>query len=316
MPEPGYPSLDQLKVLRAVVDAGSFAAAGRALGRATSAVSYTIANLERQLGVQLFDRLHTREPVLTDAGRVVLSRALAISIGVDDLRASVKGLLGGLEAEVSLVVDVMLPSDRLVDAVRAFEAQFPTVKLRLYVEALSAVSQLVQSGVATVGIGGLMHIAAPGIEQTAVGSVELIPVAAPSHPLAQKKVMHAGEVRRHRQLILTVRSSFAEQQDMGVFGDEAWRLADLGAKHALLIGGAGWGMMPEPMVRADIVAKRLVRLNVPETRGASYFLQAIYRTDNPPGPAAAWIIERFAGQAADRGATARRAAPRANGKRK
>ena len=48
---PGLPSLDQLTVFLSVVETGSFAAAGRRLGRATSAISYTIANLELQLGV-------------------------------------------------------------------------------------------------------------------------------------------------------------------------------------------------------------------------------------------------------------------------
>ncbi len=43
------------------------------------------------------------------------------------LRAKLKGMLNGLEAEVALVVDVMLPTERLVDAIRAFEREFPTV---------------------------------------------------------------------------------------------------------------------------------------------------------------------------------------------
>ena len=46
-------------------------------------------------------------------------------------------MLNGLEAEVALVVDVMLPTERLVDAIRAFEREFPTVALRLHVEALA-----------------------------------------------------------------------------------------------------------------------------------------------------------------------------------
>ena len=49
-------SLDQMQVLLTVVDTGSFAAAGRKLGRATSAISYAIDTLESQLGLELFDR--------------------------------------------------------------------------------------------------------------------------------------------------------------------------------------------------------------------------------------------------------------------
>ena len=138
MPRPGVPSFDQLAVFLTVVETGSFAAAGRRLGRATSAVSYAIANLEQQLGVQLFDRDQARRPALTQAGAAVLSEARSVSVGVDNLRAKVKGLLDGLEAEIALAVDVMLPTARLVDAMQAFEATFPTVTLRLYVEALGS----------------------------------------------------------------------------------------------------------------------------------------------------------------------------------
>ena len=98
MQGPGLPSLDQLKVFLTVVETGSFAAAGRRLRRATSAVSYSVANLEQQLGVSLFDRERTRKPTLTKAGAAVLTEARTVSLGVDKLRAKVKGLLDGLEA--------------------------------------------------------------------------------------------------------------------------------------------------------------------------------------------------------------------------
>ena len=296
MPNPGTPTIDQLKVFLSVVEAGSFAAAGRRLGRATSAISYTVANLETQLGVTLFDREQTRKPTLTEAGAAVLAKARGVSAGVDDLRATVKGLLEGLEAEVVLVVDVMLPTTRLVDAVQAFEATFPTVKLRLHVEALSAVGQMVQAGVANIGIGGGLHTAEPGLEQIHVGDVEMIPVAAPNHPLARGDPNPPGAARRYRQLILTVRSPFSEGQDIGVFSADGWRMADLGAKHALLLAGRGWGNMPEPSVHADLAAGRLVRLQLPEVRGGAYPLHAICRTDGPPGTAAAWMIQKFVDQ--------------------
>ena len=92
---PGVPSLDQLRVFLTVVETGSFAAAGRRLGRATSAVSYSIANLEQQLGVPLFDRERAKNP-LTEAGIAVLSEARSLSVGVDNLRAKVNGLIDGL----------------------------------------------------------------------------------------------------------------------------------------------------------------------------------------------------------------------------
>ncbi|GGF42183.1 LysR family transcriptional regulator [Aliidongia dinghuensis] len=297
MSEPGFPSLDQLRVFLTVVETGSFTAAAKKLGRAISAVSYTIANLEQQLGIALFDRDQARTPKLTEAGSAIVSKASVVAVGIDDLRASVRALLKGLEAEVTLVVDVMLPSERLVDAVQAFEATFPTVKLRLHVEALSAVAQSVRRDGAMIGIGGGLLDIEPGLELIHVGDVEMIPVAAPNHPLAQSRPVAPGAARRHRQLILTVRMPFAEGPDVGVFAAETWRVADLGAKHALLLAGIGWGNMPEPNIRADLAAGRLVRLELPEAKSGLYPFQAMYRTDQPPGPAAAWLIQRFVDQA-------------------
>jgi DNA-binding transcriptional LysR family regulator len=297
MSEPGIPSIDQLKVFLTVVETGSFTAAAKRLNRAISAISYTIANLERQLGVSLFDREQTRTPKLTEAGTAILSKARVVATGVDDLRASARALLRGLEAELTVVVDVMLPRERLVDAVQAFEATYPTVKLRLHVEALSGVAQLVRQGGAMIGIGGGLLDVERELELVHVGDVEIFPVAAPTHPLAQSRRNAPGAARQHRQLVLTVRTPFSEGPDMGIFAAESWRLADLGAKHDLLLAGVGWGNMPEPSVRADLKAGRLVRLKLPEAKSATYSFQAMYRTDQPPGPAGAWLIQRFVEQA-------------------
>jgi hypothetical protein len=48
-----------------------------------------------------------------------------ISNGINGLRAKAKGLHQGLEAEVHLVLDVMLPAWRVVDALKAFRARCP-----------------------------------------------------------------------------------------------------------------------------------------------------------------------------------------------
>jgi DNA-binding transcriptional LysR family regulator len=97
--------------------------------------------------------------------------------------------------------------------------------------------------------------------------------------------------------VLTDRSLLTQGQDLGVIGTQTWRLADLGSKHMLLKEGIGWGYMPEPMVREDIAAGRLIRLDMPEYKDGFIRLHAIYRTDTPPGPAGSWLIARFVAQA-------------------
>jgi DNA-binding transcriptional LysR family regulator len=291
---PGQPTFDQLRVLIAVVESGGLAAAGRSLGRATSAISYALDQLEAQLGLALFTRGTTRRPQLTDAGEVVLAEARAVAGGIDGLRAKVKGLLDGLEAELSLVVDVLLPTERLVAALTALQAAFPTVTLRLHVEALGAVTQLLRDGTATLGVGGTVHLPPTGMIVQAMPGVEIVPVAAPGHPLARGR-MAPGTAAGHVQLVLTDRSRLTEGEDFGVLGSRTWRLADLGAKHSLLLAGVGWGGMPEPMVRSDLAAGRLVRLQLPDLADTRYPLALLHRADTPPGPAARWLMARLLG---------------------
>jgi len=71
-------SLDQLRTFIAAADEGSFSAAGRRLRRAQSVVSQTLANLEWQLGVKLFDR-SAPPPLLTDQGGALLADARTVS---------------------------------------------------------------------------------------------------------------------------------------------------------------------------------------------------------------------------------------------
>src|SRR5580700_5948111 len=109
MRNPAVPSVDQLLVLLAVAEVGSFTGAAKRLRRATSAISYAIDTLEGQLGLVLFDRGTTRKPKLTQVGEAIVAEAKVVAHSVDTLRARVRGLLEGLESEVSLVVDSIFP---------------------------------------------------------------------------------------------------------------------------------------------------------------------------------------------------------------
>jgi DNA-binding transcriptional LysR family regulator len=293
--DPKAPTLDQIAVFLAIVETGGFAAAARRLGRATSVVSYAIANLEAQLGVTLFQRAGTRKPALTDAGRAILADSRGIAIALDGLLAKARGLTQGLEAEASLVVDVMLPARKLVKALDEFRKKFPTVALRLRVEALGAVTQTVLEGLAAFGISGPLELSGDLLTRGPAGSVKMLPVAAPDHPLAlMPGTISAAQARDHIQLVLTDRSQLTADRDFGVLAVKSWRLADLGAKHALLLAGMGWGNMPKPMVNEDLKRGRLVALKIETPGDLAYPFHTVYRSDAPPGPAAYWLMERLA----------------------
>lgn len=291
MRDPGLPTLEQLRVFVAVIDQGSFSKAARELHRTQSVVSYTIANLEAQLNVALFDR-SKRKPTLTEAGKAVLADARTVSMKVDALRARAKTLAQGVEAEVSIAVDVMFPNCRLVAALQAFQLQFPTVGLRLRIEALGAVMHLVSERVCQIGITGPMLDFSDAFQSQPVGAITMIPVAAPTHPLALIDGIIPTEVARdYTQLVLTDRSQLTAGQNFGVIAVRDWRLGDLGAKHMLLRTGLGWGSMPEEMIREDLDQGKLVHLQLAHMISLEYTLHLINRVDEAPGLAGRWLMQ-------------------------
>ncbi|MBW0447125.1 LysR family transcriptional regulator [bacterium M00.F.Ca.ET.228.01.1.1] len=288
-------SMDQLRTFIAAADEGSFSAAGRRLRRAQSVVSQTLANLEGQINVQLFDR-SSRYPRLTEQGTALLAQARLVVSGMDGFKSKARAISEGLEPELSVVVDVMYPMASLTAAVGEFRNAFPHTPLRLYVEALGAVVRPVLDRECRLGISGSMPAVPETVDTEKLLDVPMVTVAAPAHPLASiRRVIRQRELEEHVQLVLTDRTTLTEGKTFGVLSPLIWRLADLGAKHAFLRAGFGWGHMPAAIVHDHIVSGELVPLQIenfqPQTPPIAMF--AIYRKDTPPGPAGRWFLDRL-----------------------
>jgi DNA-binding transcriptional LysR family regulator len=288
-------TLDQLRVFLAVVDAGSFTSASKKLRRAQSAVSYAIANLEKQLGVVLFDRA-SRTPKLTPAALALAAEARGVVTRVDHLRGLARQIAGGVEPSVSFAVDVLFPLDGLVASLSEFEQRFPTVALDLHTEVLGGVTQLVADGTCSFGIAGPLPKWPDRVVHRPITQLPMAWAAAPEHPLARVRgAIPADVAREHTQIVLTDRSRLTDGYDLGIVAARVWRVASLGAKHELLRAGLGWGGMPLHAIEEDLAKKKLVRLRLAgresERHEAPLFL--VYRPAEPPGPAAQWLVERL-----------------------
>ncbi len=293
-------SLDQLRTFIAAVDEGSFSAAARKLNRVQSAVSGWVNSLEDQIGVRLFDRTG-RFPKLTPEGVLLLADARAIVSGVNTLKARAKLMAAGLEAELSVVVDVFFPTNVVSATVRAFAERFPFTPLRLFVEGLGAGYQPVLDGRCSIGILAALPVAFPSLVSERLGEVPLVVVASANHPLAQMKgLIPRNELAKHVQLVLTDRSELMAGKDYGVMSPSTWRLADLSTKYAFLKDSVGWGSMPLHLVEHDIDVGALVVLEVDDMPRAGYPLaiSAVHQAAAPPGPAGRWFIDYLKGWSA------------------
>jgi DNA-binding transcriptional LysR family regulator len=288
-------SLDQLRAFIAAVEEGSFSAAGRRLLRAQSAVSEMIGNLEAQLGVVLFDR-SPRYPALTPAGVLLLTDARSVVRDVDRLKARASGIAGGLEPELSVVVDVLFSIEAVAECAQQYRDRFPHTPLRLFVEALGGAYQPLLEGRCSIGVVGSLPAAPDSMTLERLTAVPMMLVAARGHPLANYPgVIPKTELARHVQLVLTDRSQLTVGREFGVMSPLTWRLSDLFAKHAFLLKGLGWGGMPLHAVQQNLHEGGLVKLSIEDVpeQGLMLPMSAAYLTAKPPGPAARWFIEHL-----------------------
>jgi len=287
-------SLDQLRTFIAAADQGSFSAAGRRLKRAQSVVSQTLANLEGQLGVKLFDR-SGRLPILTDQGRALLADARVVAGDVDLLKARAKTLAGGHEPELSVAVDVMFPPAPFTATVAALQNKFPSTMLSVEFES-SAVVESVLDGRRTVGMVGSWARMPPTLTRQPLLSLRVPIIVSPRHPLA----IHRGPIpstllAEHVQLVHVDPADVAPNQGSVVRSAKLWRLFQLETKLAFLRAGLGYGALPLHLIEADLENGALVQITPEDAPPDGYMLSmsTIYRTDSPPGPVGRWFIERL-----------------------
>ena len=294
-------TLDQLRTFLTVAEEGSFSAAARKLSRVQSAVSQSMANLEHQLGLVLWDR-SSKLPKLTDQGRALGIAAARVSSEMTSLRQLAAAMQAGLEPFVSLCIDSLFPLSALIDLCKGFAQTFPAVDLRVDTQTMSAVSTRVLSGSATLGVVSPMGLSSK-LERRVLSQIVMIPVAAPAHPLAQRR----GRIPRrafepHVQVVLSERIESDDPDqlpegvpDQGVLSGRTWRVSDLHTKHELLRSGLGWGNLPEHLVRPDLASGRLLRLQPDGWADDEHalYLSAIYRPDSMFGPAHTWVLQQL-----------------------
>jgi DNA-binding transcriptional LysR family regulator len=308
-------TLDQLRALVAVADAGSFSAAARQLRRVQSAISTSMGNLEEALGVSIWDRSR-KVATLTEAGRAVLGAARRVLAEVDGLQRLTESMAAGLETTVSLCLDAFFPLPALTELCTAFALRFPEVELRVEHRVLSGVSERVLSGAASLGVAspaGLLR----GLEARALSAIRMVPVAAPGHPLAAVRgPIEAAFFSRSVQIVLSEGGGGTSVADQGVLSPRTWRVGDLHTKRELLRAGLGWGNLPEHLVRADVQAGDLVIIRPAAWADDEHVLHlsAVYRTNAALGPAHRWVTEQLAQLCAaqtepGQGQPERRAAP-------
>jgi DNA-binding transcriptional LysR family regulator len=284
-------TLDQLLVLTTIEDCGSFSAAGRKLRRAQSAISHAMQSLENIQQVQIFDR-SSKVPKLTEAGRVLCAQARQILQQAERFTRIAHSISTGLEPELGVAIDSMVPNEPILNSLSQLQKTFPDVAVNIFTEGLWSAERRVRNGSAALALCALLPAMSQDMQAYPLTTVRMVPVVAPSHPLASAQMPLSREMlSAHVQLILTDPAQ-AGGPSFSIVSQRVWRFVDIGRRLEFLLAGFGWCNMPLHMVDPHLRAGRLIRMNIEDTTVLpdELPLYAAHRRDLPLGRAAQWLL--------------------------
>ncbi len=263
-----------------MADTGSFSAAGRSLGRVQSAVSQTVQALEATLNIALFDRSE-KTPVLTEAGKSLLTDARRLITGAEALRARAETIASDIEPELTLAVEAMFPNGPLMSSLKTLNAHFPHLPVTVFTEALGGAEQRLREGSARIGLYPPRPASGDFVTEF-LASITMIPVVAAAHPLAMAaEPIPRSVLEDHIQLVLTDRTAITANFSGGVISRHIWRFADLATRLDYLLAGFGWCNMPAHMVNAHVAAGRLKHLQLTENTQWQFPIHVVHHRNRP-----------------------------------
>lgn len=290
MVAPPRTSLEHWAIFAAVVDEGGYAQAAEALHKSQSAVSYAMARLQEALTVPLLV-IEGRKAVLTEPGRTLLARARPLLRDLHVLESQARQLKQGFEADLSLVVDLAYPRERLLTVVAELQQMCPVTQILLSDAVLSGGEEAITEGQADVVVTWRVP---QGFLGDRLMEVEFVAVAAPAHPLFEIEApLGTTHLERHTQVVVRDSASRQRRDDGWLGARSRFTVSSMEAALATIRAGLCFGWLPEHMTAADRASGTLREL--PLAQGGRRVIQlhvVLVRPENA-GPAARAALECF-----------------------
>ncbi|MCY1281525.1 HTH-type transcriptional regulator YhaJ [compost metagenome] len=285
------PSNDSIQVFLAVLDKGSFSAAARALGRVPSAVSMSIANLEADLGLSLFDR-SGREPRPTEAARALEPQARFMLQQFAAWDAQARALSEGLESRLSLAIAPELLASDWAAPLAALAERYPLLEVEVLATPQDDAIRLLHEGRVQLAL----VFESPNFDAREncqeVAQERLVAVMAPQHPaLSAGRRLRIEDLAGHRQIVVASRDP-EQQAPRFLQAHRHWRTDNHTAALSLMQCGLGWGLLPYSLVQPYLAAGSLVQVELDNVTDAFHlWVDVVWSNSRPLGLGARHFIE-------------------------
>lgn len=286
--------LDNVRVFLAAVDHGSFSAAARALGRVPSAVSMTIANLEAQLALTLFDR-SGREPVPTPQGLALVPQARRIAEQLGQLNRHALSMTQGLEPSLVIaVVPELVAASPWSEALATLSTEFPLLEVEVLTAPQADTLAMLKSGRAHMALVFERQGLDPSERFQEVARETLLAVVASSHPMLARQPAQAlrdEDLIGERQILVAGRDACDVDKRISVSRAQ-WRTDSPVAALRMVSAGLGWAWLPSGFVRGALASGELTQIPAGNfTTALQLYVDVAWTQNRPLGLAARRFVE-------------------------
>jgi DNA-binding transcriptional LysR family regulator len=283
--------LDSMRVLKTIVEKGSFAAAAKSLHRAQSAISYQIKKLEEALNLEIFDRTEYRA-VLTQSGQMILNEGIRLLHQAEHIENLALQLNQEWEPNFEVVVDGILNIEPIMAAIKSLSGESIPTNISLTMEYLGGVQHRFDKDKADLMVVK-EYKKSNQLLSKALKPVECLLCVASDHPLAQRKEVSLDKLQEYVEL--SVHDS-SEQNDYDVEhlhfgGEKMFFLSDFQSKKQALLQGIGFGWMPYYLVENEFENNRLTEVNYQHQSRFSFTPHLVWRAEKELGKTAKRFIE-------------------------
>ncbi|RJG01294.1 LysR family transcriptional regulator [Noviherbaspirillum sedimenti] len=260
-------SLKQWKMFQAVVDFDGFTGAASHLHISQSAISYTLAKLQEQLGVSLL-KIEGRKAQITEEGKILLDRSRDLVRNAMELEVLAENLRHGWGPEIRLAVDPSFPPQLLMLALRKL---FPhSLNIRLSVEEMTLYQANIALHERTADLAITTQVPI-GFEGSELIEIEHIAVAHPEHPLfCLKRQITLDDLEKQVQIVISGSGDrvSANANHLLPGYSRLWNVNGVDTAIDALRHGLGYAWLPKYRVQRWLDENKISIL--PLNNGASY----------------------------------------------
>lgn len=254
-------NLHQLRIFHTVARLGSFSRAAEELGISQPSVSIQVADLERSLGVDLFEQLGKRI-YLTEAGRILEDYARRILGLVEEASTAVSEVTGVHRGRLAVGASTTPGTYVLPQVIARYQERFPRITVTLDITNTRRIQERLLRDELDVGVVG-WEINSHTLGAQPFFEDEIVLIAAPGHPLAAAEAVAVKVLRDHR-LILRERGSGTREaveaavQQAGLLLPPAMELGSSEAIKEAVAAGFGVALLSKLAVSEEVAARRVV----------------------------------------------------------